>query len=206
MKNSNKPVSLNLNFFLKIFEKDLSSTMHKWNESRFIRLKVPSEIVMSGHVLSLFCADEIKSRRENGWYARRSERDGRLSSARIRRGRHASRQRGETRGRTSSLRSAALHRGCWNPPIPAVVLSGVPAKPRPLPMSWCFLLHSPSPGGPLRESWMAAKNVLLPLADSTGSRAKVSRYIPSNTDLITSNLPKFTKDQSARKRSLMWTC
>lgn len=140
---------------------------------------------MSGHVSSLFCADEIKSRRENGWYARRSEKDGRLSSARIRRGRHASRRRRGTRGRTSSSRSVAPRRGCWSPPTLAVPLFGAPAGPHPPPMSWCSLLRSPSPGGPPKGSWMAARNGPLPLVDSTGSRAKVSRYTPPNINRIT---------------------
>lgn len=84
-----------------------------------------------------FYADEIKWRRENGWYARLNERDGKRSFVRIRRGRRASRRRERTKDRTSSSRSAAPHRECWNPPTPVALLSGAPAGPPPPLMSWC---------------------------------------------------------------------
>jgi len=152
-------------------------------------------------VSSLFCADEIKSKRENGWYARRSERDGRLSSAKIRRGRRASRRRRGTSGRTSFSRLAAPRRGCWNPPTPVALPFGAPAGPPPPPMSWCSLLRNPWPGGPPRGNWTAVRNGPLLLGDSTENRAKVSRYIPSNTDWITRihrSSPKTNRQQGNR--------
>lgn len=150
------------------------------------------------HFVSLY-ADEIKWRRENGWYARRNERDGKRFFARIRKGRRVSRQRGRTKDLTSSSRSAAPHRECWNPPTLAAPLSGAPARLLPPPMSWCSLRRNLSLGGPPRGSLTAAKNGPLPPADSIGSPAKVSRFIfLHRPNRIHQSSPK-----SNRERSLM---